>query len=274
MTENLKTVASIYEAFASGDVATILDHLAPDVEWEKGLRDTGIPFLTERHGRDEVAGFFADLAENLQLTEFTVEALCDGGDLVAVPVKHAGRMIDGGEVPRTQEVHLWRFGPDGKVASFQHVYDYAVHENAMAGRAERLQGATLHVLADTIEVKRAGGRFEIFELTGPAESGPPPHAHPWDEAYIGLEGEVMMTIDGTETVLRASDVITVPAGTLHSYRILTDGAQALLVTSGHRASMFFADLDANTDPGPPTPESLPAIAEVAARNGLTSPIFA
>ncbi len=274
MADNMKTVVLIYEAFGRGDVPAILECLADDVEWDRGLRDTGIPYLRERRGRQEVAEFFSDLMANLELTRFEPEALCDGGDLVAVPVMHAGRIIDGGEVPPTQEVHLWRFGPDGKVVSFQHVFDYAIHERAMSARADRLEGATLKVLADTIEVKRAGEGFEIFELTGPAESGPPPHAHPWDEAYIGIEGDVLVTMDDAETTVRPGDVVTVPAGTLHSYRILSHGARVQVITSGHRASMFFADFDANVEPGEPSEESFPGIVEVAMRNGLTSPLFA
>jgi quercetin dioxygenase-like cupin family protein len=264
----------MYEAFGRGDVGSILDHLADDVEWDVGKRDTGLPYLRERRGIEEVAGFFADLAANLELTRFEPEALCDGGSVVAVPVVHAGRAIGGGEVPPTQEVHLWRFGPDGKVTSFEHILDLAVHERAAAARSEVHEGAVLRAVGDEIRVLRAGGALEIFEVSGPRESGPPPHAHPWDEAYIGVEGEVAVTIGEEQRILRPGDVLAAAAGVLHCYRIVSDGARMHVITSGHRASAFFADLDAHTAPGMSTAESLPGIIEVAKRNGLSSPLFA
>lgn len=274
MADNVSTVAAIYEAFGRGDVDTILGHLAHEIEWEAGVRDTGLPYLRERRGKAEVATFFGDLAANLVLTHFEPVALCDGGDVVAVPIRHAGTIVDGGEVPMTTEVHVWRFGTDGAVTGFNHVFDLAVHERAAAARSAALQGRTLRAVGDTILVERAGGRFEMFEVSGPAESGPPPHAHPWDEAYIGIEGRVEVTVGETTTIVGPGDVAVAPAGELHSYRILTDSARFRVITSGHRASMFFADLDRNVDPGPITPETLPGIVDVALRNGLTSPLFA
>lgn len=42
---NRETVIGIYEAFGRGDVPWILDRLDDDVEWEPGIRDTGLPYL-------------------------------------------------------------------------------------------------------------------------------------------------------------------------------------------------------------------------------------
>ncbi len=88
-----------------------------------------------------------------------------------------------------------------------------------------------------------------------------------------IEGLVLTSCDGVDRVAKAGDFVTVPAGTVHSYRILSDTAKALVTTSGNTASLFFADMDANVAPGFPTVETLPIIVEVAKRNGLTSPIF-
>ena len=47
----------------------------------------------------------------------------------------------------------------------------------------------------------------------------------------------------------------------------------LVVTSGHRASPFFADIAANAPAGPPEDARLPVLIDVARRNGLASPLF-
>lgn len=75
---------------------------------------------------------------------------------VTVPVRHAGSIVGGGEVPMTDEVHVWRFGSDGKVASFKHMFDYSRHERAAAKRSAALAGRTLRVLDGTIRVDVAG----------------------------------------------------------------------------------------------------------------------
>ena len=43
MSDNVGTVAAIYEAFGRGDLPAILDQLADDVQWEQGIRETAIP---------------------------------------------------------------------------------------------------------------------------------------------------------------------------------------------------------------------------------------
>lgn len=274
MVDHAATVAAIYEAFGRGDVDAILEKLADDVEWEVGIRDTGLDYLRERHGKHDVIGFFEALARTLVLTHFEPLALCAADDYVTVPVRHAGNIVGGDEVPMTTEVHIWRFAADGRVAEFRHVFDYAIHERAAAARAKHLAGRTLHALDDTITADVTGGQLEIFELQGPRDSGPPPHAHPWDEAYIGIDGNVEITIGDTISLLAPGDVVRIEGGTLHSFRVVTDHARFRLISSGHRASLFFADLDANVPAGPLTAESLPGVIDVARRNGLSSPLFA
>ena len=36
----------------------------------------------------------------------------------------------------------------------------------------------------------------VFDTSGPAEAGPPPHRHPWEEIYVVLSGQLEVTVDG------------------------------------------------------------------------------
>jgi ketosteroid isomerase-like protein len=134
MADNVGTIAAIYEAFGRGDVPAILDRLADDVEWDVGIRETGIPYYEPGRGKGHAAKFFEQLAANLELTHFEPLAICDGGSIVAVPARYAGRIIGGGEIATDLECHVWRLNDDGKVASFNHVVDLAQHERAFAER--------------------------------------------------------------------------------------------------------------------------------------------
>ena len=135
MADNVGTVAAIYEAFGRGDVPAILDRLSDDVDWEAGIRETAIPYYVSGRGKAHVVKFFEQLAANLELTRFEPLAICDGGEIVAVPIMYAGRIIGGGEIEPTMECHVWCFDAHGKVASFNHVLDLAIQERAFAERA-------------------------------------------------------------------------------------------------------------------------------------------
>ena len=134
MADNVGTVAAIYEAFGRGDIPAVLDKLADDVDWEPGIRETAVPYYVAGRGKAAAASFFRELAANFELTLLDVLAICDGGDIVTVPIRYGGRVVGGGEIPGAIECHVWRFDSDGKIAAFNHVLDLALHEQAFAAR--------------------------------------------------------------------------------------------------------------------------------------------
>src|SRR4051812_19409756 len=78
-----------------------------------------------------------------------------------------------------------------------------------------------------------GSSVEVFDTSGPAGGGPPPHNHPWEEAYVVLSGELEVTVDGESTVLKPGGVAHIPAGTTHAYRNVTDAHFLTIVTRGN-----------------------------------------
>jgi ketosteroid isomerase-like protein len=119
---NVETVQAIYAAFGRGDIPFILEQLADDVRWEDGAADHGVPWLKPGVGRDHVVGFFTALGD-IEFRGFDVTNVIGDGDVVVALIdlkatyKVTGRAFDG------LEVHVWRFGPDGKATSFNHVVD-------------------------------------------------------------------------------------------------------------------------------------------------------
>lgn len=128
MNDNIATVQKIYAAFAQGDVATIVSLMAPDVDWEYGQADTEVPYLRHRVGAEAVRAFFEELSANLQITRFVPKELLAKDGLVLATIDIEGRSVRTGKVLREEdEVHVWRFGPDGKVVRFRHALDTAQH---------------------------------------------------------------------------------------------------------------------------------------------------
>lgn len=136
---------------------------------------------------------------------------------------------------------------------------------------------TLNVLDQHVRVLAGrddtAGAYEVFEVEGPEGSGPPPHAHPWTETFVVLDGEVTVLIGEDEHLLRAGERATVPYNTVHTFRLGSDAARLLAITDGIAAGRFFEDLHANVAPGAVTEENLPTIIDLARRNNLTSPLF-
>jgi len=134
MTDNGQTVQEIYEAFGRGDVPFILQRLQDDIRWDEGIRDTGLSYLRPGAGLDHVGRFFQALASSVRFDVFEPVAMCTGGETVMVAVREqAENLQSGGRIDEDLFVHLWTFGPEGKVASFRHIGDFALHERAAAG---------------------------------------------------------------------------------------------------------------------------------------------
>jgi len=136
MADNVSTVMAIYEAFGRGDVPAILEHLSEDVAWEKDQRDTTVPWLQRRQGRQGAAEFFQSVADevDIELFEPAGEPMA-GEHTVAVPIRFKARAKRNGAVVGRGELqmHLWWFDDAGQVTGFRHVNDLTADEQALAG---------------------------------------------------------------------------------------------------------------------------------------------
>lgn len=100
--------------------------------------------------------------------------------------------------------------------------------------------------------------FEVHVQEGVLGGGPPPHFHPWDEAFYVLEGEVEVTVEGKSTVLTAGGYVHIPGNTVHAYKNLSASAKILGIVSDPRGGEFFAAVDKLK-----VPDDLPRLMEIA-----------
>jgi quercetin dioxygenase-like cupin family protein len=109
-----------------------------------------------------------------------------------------------------------------------------------------------------------GSSVEIFDTRGPADAGPPPHSHPWEEIYVILAGELEVIIDGESRHLKPGGVAHVPAGVVHGYRNVTEAHFLTIATEGN-AAKFFAQVASEVEMDPP---DIPGVIQVAAGHGI------
>jgi quercetin dioxygenase-like cupin family protein len=125
----------------------------------------------------------------------------------------------------------------------------------------------LFVLGETLRpllTNAMGSSLEIFDTSGPADVGPPPHCHPWEEVYVVLDGKLEVIIDGESHVIPPGGVAHVPAGVTHSYRNLTK-TRFLTITTEGQAAQFFAQVSGEVEMSPP---DIPSVVRVASSHGI------
>jgi len=125
----------------------------------------------------------------------------------------------------------------------------------------------LYVLGETIRpimTNDLGSTVEVCDMRGPADAGPPPHRHPWEEVYVVLEGALEINVDGTTQVVEAGGAAHVPANTVHSLRNLTE-THFLTITTRGSASRFFTQASEEVDMYPP---DFAGVIRVAAENDI------
>ena len=130
----------------------------------------------------------------------------------------------------------------------------------------KLVGEEITVLAPAERT----GSYEIFRQAGPEGSGPPPHSHPWDEAFYVIDGEVVFGVDAEQDVVaRPGTLVHVPGGSTHWFRFGPGGGTMMSVTSRAGASAFFTEADREISPTSP---DLGALISIATAHGLNIPV--
>lgn len=103
----------------------------------------------------------------------------------------------------------------------------------------RVLGENITILADHSQT----GSYEVYVHDAPQGAGPPPHSHPWDEAFYVVDGEVDFDCGSISKKVKAGGFVHVPAGTVHAFRYASPTARVIGVTSGEGAAAVFGAVD-------------------------------
>ena len=131
-----------------------------------------------------------------------------------------------------------------------------------ASSSLKVLGEQLTVLASAEQT----GSYEIFRQSGVEGDGPPPHSHPWDEAFYVIEGQVHFGVgDAQDLIAELGTLVHVPGGSTHWFRFGAGGGAMVSITSRAGASAFFTRVDAEVSPADP---DLGALIGIATAHGL------
>jgi ketosteroid isomerase-like protein len=121
--ENTNVVQQIYASFKSGDIQALLARIADDVQWQ--LPDMeNVPFSGKRQGREQVAEFFASVADNQEVLAFEPGDFTAQGDKVVAQGHYRWRVKATGREFQADWAHVFTI-QGGKVIGFQEYIDTA-----------------------------------------------------------------------------------------------------------------------------------------------------
>jgi quercetin dioxygenase-like cupin family protein len=120
-----------------------------------------------------------------------------------------------------------------------------------------------------------GGAFAMIHVEVQPGGGPPPHVHSReDEAFYVLDGSVTFQADGKAIPASAGAWITLPRGSLHTFRNTgTTVARMLILVTPSGLERFFAEVgrevtDRTAAPPPVTAADIQKLLAVAPRYGI------
>ncbi len=128
----------------------------------------------------------------------------------------------------------------------------------------------LHVLGTQVrflcEGASTGSAWSLMEVTLPQGSGPPPHVHDWDEAYVVLEGEVAFSVGDQRIDAVAGDFIYTPGGLAHGFSgASAEPARLLIFDAPAHAGTFFKRVDREVKA---LPDDLSKVLDIGAETGI------
>ncbi|RWA56276.1 hypothetical protein AU476_03965 [Cupriavidus sp. UYMSc13B] len=123
MASALSVVKAAYDAFGGGDVAAILDLVADNVDW-KLLGPPAIPYAGQRNSKDEVARFFAEVAQADDMQSFEPREFIEAGEHVTVLGFERFLARPDGKPVETEWIHVFTVD-GGKITRWRGCYDTA-----------------------------------------------------------------------------------------------------------------------------------------------------
>jgi ketosteroid isomerase-like protein len=130
---NVEIVRRVSDAFAAGDLDTVIALVSPEIEWDFSHVDT---WLEEQvyHGYDGIAEFFSKWLGEWDDYRFEVEDIIDAGDRVVAIVRDEGRGKSSGIKLERRHAEVWTVH-DGKVIRIE-PYDHKSEALAAVGLEE------------------------------------------------------------------------------------------------------------------------------------------
>ena len=125
---NLDKVKATYDAFAKGDIPSVLEILSADIEWTEA---EGFPYGgTYRGPRAVLEGVFMRLGTEWNGFAAVPHEFIDGGDTIVALGKYSGTYKATGKSFQADFAHVWKLR-EGKAVRFVQYVDTLLVQRAL-----------------------------------------------------------------------------------------------------------------------------------------------
>jgi uncharacterized protein len=125
---NLETIKGVYDAFAKGDIPSVLETLSPEIEWTEA---EGFPYGGTYRGPSAVLeGVFMRLGTEWIGFAAVPHDFVDGGETIVALGQYSGTYKTTGKTFRAQFAHVWSLR-DGRAVQFVQYVDTLLVQRAL-----------------------------------------------------------------------------------------------------------------------------------------------
>lgn len=122
--QNIDVINNLYDAFATGDMPTVLGAMNPNIQWNEAESNSmadGNPYV----GPDAILnGVFTRLGANhdhFDLKDINVHNMSN--NMVLATLRYDAKVKETGKSYNAQAAHLWTLNNAGKIIAFQQYVD-------------------------------------------------------------------------------------------------------------------------------------------------------
>ena len=127
---NLNAVQNLYEAFAKGDIPTVLGFLDASIAWTEA---EGFPYGGTYNGPNAVLeGVFMRIGTEWEGFAVVPDEFIDGGETIVALGKYSGKYNATGKSFLAHFAHVWKL-KDGKAVKFVQYVDTLLVHQALQG---------------------------------------------------------------------------------------------------------------------------------------------
>lgn len=134
-----------------------------------------------------------------------------------------------------------------------------------------------HLMSVLLTSEQTGGRYALLRCTERRGLEPPPHLHTReDEAFLLLDGEADYTVGGRVYAAKAGDVMFLPKGIPHAFKIRSATLETLMLLTPGGFERYFAEMGepagaVELPPMPQGPPDLERLVATASKYGIVFP---
>lgn len=122
--QNIQVIDSLYNAFSTGDMPTVLGLMHPKIEWNEAESNSladGNPYIGPNAILEGVFGRVGANHEYFGLQDIKIYSM--SGNMVLATLRYDGKIKATGKSYNAQAAHLWTLNDDGKITAFQQYVD-------------------------------------------------------------------------------------------------------------------------------------------------------